>query len=322
MKKYLSLLVLCFLNFAVYSQDENKAMQTKEFDALKTISIKNIEKDTYIKTDNGFILDREEKPPYQFKFSDGISRKIYIYQIFGVEELKVIGKLLVYSASGQNQTMMLPIPNTLAGKEVWGLYIDEIKAIDAKASGFATCLAFILTKENNCMGGEGNEASDEEGEEYEYCFPANAQIQLESGQLQAIADVEAEISILAGNEDGKNWQGQSLNKLIIHAGQRFSLSRITLSPLVVNTASTQNSLTPPTYLEATPNHPVLSQRGKVQIKDLKKGDVLYYREAGTGDLIPYQIQKTENKYREVTQVYNLKLNANTYLVNGFVVFSK
>ena len=80
MKKLILFIASFIITFNIFAQESEKAgIKNGEFEAVRKISIKNLEKDTYVK-DGAFILDNSN-PPYVFKFSDGMERRIYLYKV-------------------------------------------------------------------------------------------------------------------------------------------------------------------------------------------------------------------------------------------------
>ena len=80
MKKLILFIISFIITLTTFAQEAEKmGIKSNEFEAVRKISIKNLDKDTYVK-DGAFILDNSN-PPYVFKFSDGIERRIYLYKV-------------------------------------------------------------------------------------------------------------------------------------------------------------------------------------------------------------------------------------------------
>ena len=319
---YLMLFFLIGLVSFIQAQDdmEYKGMSLEEYKKLKSVEIKNLEKDSYLKLDEGFILDREN-PPYTFKFSDNILRKIYVFKIFETEDLKSLGLLAVFTSSEGDKALTLPIPNSKAVKEAWGLYIDDIKDYEKISANFATCLAFMLTKEGQNVSQGDEEASGEE--EYEYCFPANAQVMMADGTNKAIADIQEGDMIFTTKADQiDSWKTGEVEQVVIHQKPQQKILRLVLSPEYTLSASIKEINISEKYLEATPNHPVLTQRGRMAIEEVQVNDLLYQYNSMTKELIPFKVLQVIADYQEVDQVYNLKIEGDIYLINNLAVYEK
>lgn len=320
MKKVLifSLAYLLICSFA-YAQDEKRGITKAEFATVKALSVKNLEKDTYVKTDNGFILDRyESRPAYVFKFSDGIERRIYLYKVFEADKMKEIAMLAFFVTPKDGKQLKLCIPNTLADKEVWGIYIDDMKDNDKKISGFSTCVAFVLSREFS-GGGKTETAS---GDDYEYCFPADAKVRLADGTEKAIAQIQPGDAVLSFNTATQSQETTEVEELIVHEGKAFSLTKVLLQPEENSIAA--NGKTPLSFaeLEATSNHPVFTAKGRKKLGDVVAGDVLYVFDNQEKAIKKHRVHAVFAESRKVEKVYNLKTTKETYAVNGVVVFKK
>ncbi|MDX2305239.1 MAG: Hint domain-containing protein [Microscillaceae bacterium] len=300
---------------------EIAGMMQDSYQQLKSIQIKNPEKDTYLKLESGFILDRQ-KPPYTFKFNDGIIRKFYVYQIFNAIDLKSVGLLALFNAAGSDKALTLPIPNAKAAKEIWGLYIDDIKAYEKESSNYAACLAFMLTKEG--LGAPVAEESGEDTEEeYEYCFPGDAQVMLANGESKAIQDLQKGDMILSSTEPhSPQWKAEPIQKVIVHQKSTIPMYALTLSPQNILSASLAPVILPEYSLEATGNHPVLTQRGKLCMEQIRVGDILYSYHPQTGEMFSCKVMAVESFSSKAQKVYNLGILGEVYLVNGLIVYKK
>ncbi len=320
MKKFI-LYSLFFLRVCTVclGQEEKRGLTKPEYDAVKMLTVKNLEKDTYIKLPNGFILDRyESRPAYVFKFSDGIERRIYLYKVFETDQMKEIGMLAFFVTPKDGKQLKLCIPNAMASKEIWGAYIDDLKDNDKKIAGFSSCVAFVLSREFS--GGGKNETTSESGE-YEYCFPADAHIQLADGTEKNIADIQPGDQLTSFQSDTKTLSVATVTQLQVHDNQSFSLSKLLLSP-ANNTVASQTEHVAFISLEATPNHPVWTQTGKKELGAIQTGEIVYLSDHQTHTLQPYRVHAVFQENRKVTKVYNLVTNQATYVVNGIVVFGK
>ena len=194
MKKAILLIASFIITLTSFAQESEKiGIKNAEFEAVKKISIKNLDKDTYVK-EGAFILDNSN-PPYVFKFSDGLERRIYLYKVLESVGMKEIANLMVFNTPKDGKRINLVVPNPLADKEVWGKYIDELKDGEKAIMGFSSCVAFVLAKEfSGVLAVKGKEE-----DKYEYCFPASAQVSMADGSLKNISDVKAGDKVLSYN---------------------------------------------------------------------------------------------------------------------------
>jgi hypothetical protein len=315
MKTKLYSLILLFISLFASAQEEKRGITKAEFAVVKTLTITNLEKDTYVKTDKGFILDRyESRPAFVFKFSDGIERRIYLYKVFESDKMKEVGMLAFFVTPKDGKQLKLCIPNAMADKEVWGQYIDDLKDNDKKISGFSSCIAFVLSREFS--GGGENKAS---GDDYEYCFPATVRVRMADSTEKTIDNVKTGEKIAVYNPQNHLAETATITAVQIHDNKDFALTKLVLFPVENETASLMK-INESIELEATPNHPVFTEAGKKNMRDIKTGDVLYFVE--NQKIKKYQVHAVFAEVRKVNRVFNLVTDKGVYLINDLVVFGK
>ncbi|QJD78261.1 Hint domain-containing protein [Spirosoma rhododendri] len=330
--KYNVLAILLFLGCAITTQFFSQRVQAQttasagmtadQAKAVKAIKIANLDKDTYFKS-GGYILDRyEERPAYVFTYSDGITRKIYLYKIFAASDTKELGLLAIYQNGKTNETKSFVIPGESADRKAWDLYIDDLKYVGEKEPGLMSTLTFVLSREMASLlsgGGAKSEDGGKKKEEYNFCFAANAPVLLPNGSAKSIDAVQVGEPIMAYDAKTNAQIVTRVTRVDKHDGQ-FALTGVWLSPL--SELSADNTITPtaPVLLEATVNHPVLTASGRKPMGDLTAADVLYRLE--NGKAIPYRVVKTEKTTRTVSTVYNLATEAGAYVVGETVVLDK
>ena len=317
MKKLILFIIIFITNLTIFAQEvEKMGIKIADFEAVRKISIKNLEKDTYVK-DGAFILDNSN-PPYVFKFSDGMERRIYLYKVMESAGMKEIANLMIFNTPKDGKRINLVIPNPLADKEVWGKYIDELKDGEKAVMGFSSCVAFVLAKEfSGVLAMKGKEE-----DKYEYCFPATAQVSMADGSLKNISEVKVGDKVLSYNTLSKKSQITTVQKVQIHENKQFDISRILLiDPTQSMTASlgVKYNLK---ALEATANHPILTDKGMVKMGDLKVGNQVYVFDNETNTFKNHKIFITQPSNSKVSKVYNLLTEKESYLVNSVVVLKK
>ena len=317
MKKLILFIVIFITKLTIFAQEvEKMGIKIADFEAVRKISIKNLEKDTYVK-DGAFILDNSN-PPYVFKFSDGMERRIYLYKVMESAGMKEIANLMIFNTPKDGKRINLVIPNPLADKEVWGKYIDELKDGEKAVMGFSSCVAFVLAKEfSGVLAMKGKEE-----DKYEYCFPATAQVSMADGSLKNISEVKVGDKVLSYNTLSKKSQITTVQKVQIHENKQFDISRILLiDPTQSMTASlgVKYNLK---ALEATANHPILTDKGMVKMGDLKVGNQVYVFDNETNTFKNHKIFITQPSNSKVSKVYNLLTEKESYLVNSVVVLKK
>ncbi|SOD95410.1 Hint domain-containing protein [Spirosoma fluviale] len=301
------------------------SMTVEQLKAIKAIKVANLDKDTYFKS-GGFILDRyEERPAYVFTYSDGITRKIYLYKVFTVEDTKELGLLAIYQNTKTNEVKPFVIPGATGDRKAWDAYIDDLKYVGEKEPGLMSTLTFVLSREmaNLLSGGAGKtEEGGKKKEEYNFCFAADAPVTLADGSSKAISDVKTGDVVLGYDAKTKTLTPTHVTKIDIHKNADYKLTGVWLASINELTADTRSTLGAPTLLEATANHPVLTATGRKALGEVKAGEVLYRYEAATNRVIGYKVVQTESAIRSVRAVYNLATETGAYLIGETVVLDK
>ncbi|WP_461115615.1 Hint domain-containing protein [Spirosoma jeollabukense] len=300
-------------------------MTADQWKAVKAIKIANLDKDTYFKS-GGFILDRyEERPAYVFNYTDGITRKIYLYKVFTAADTKELGLLAIYKNEKSGEIKPFVIPGASAERGAWDAYIDELKYVGEKEPGLMSTLTFVLSREMAGLLSGGGAKTDEGGakkkEEYNFCFAPDAPVTMADGSVKNISDVAAGDMVLGYDAKAKTLTPTAVTKLDTHNGD-FALAGVWLAPVNELTANNRNVLTAPALLEATTNHPVLTAAGRKALGDVKAGDILYRYDATANGVAPYKVVQVEKTVRSVKNVYNLATQSGAYLVGETVVLDK
>ncbi|WP_018617873.1 Hint domain-containing protein [Spirosoma luteum] len=310
-----------------YKSDADPAgMTLEQLKAIKAIKIANLDKDTYFKAD-GFILDRyEERPAYVFNYTDGITRKIYLYKIFSAENTKELGLLAIYKNEKSGEIKPFVIPGASADRKAWDAYIDDLKYVGEKEPGLMSTLTFVLSREMAGLLSGGAGKSDEGGakkkEEYNFCFAPDAPVTLADGSSKEISRLAVGDMVLGYSTQTKTFTPTAITKIEQHTNRDFKLVGVWLSAVHELTADTRTAPTAPTLLEATANHPVLTATGRKALGDVKAGDVLYRYERGTNQVVAYSVVQLEQKTRSVQAVYNLTTESGAYLIGETIVLDK
>lgn len=314
----------------VWAQSASASMTVEQLQAVKAIKIANLDKDTYFKS-GGFILDRyEERPAYVFTYSDGITRKIYLYKVFTAEDTKELGLLAIYQNTKTNEVKPFVIPGASADRKAWDAYIDDLKYVGEKEPGLMSTLTFVLSREMASLmtggGAKTEEGSGKKKEEYNFCFAPDAPVTMADGSSKAISDIKAGDVVLGYDAKTKTLTPTQVTRVDAHqsVGQsgNFSLAGVWLIPVNELTADNRNTLTAPTLLEATANHPVLTATGRKALGDVKADEVLYRYDASAHAVSAYKVVRAEKAVRSVKDVYNLVTESGAYLVGETVVLDK
>ncbi|ADB42087.1 Hint domain-containing protein [Spirosoma linguale] len=301
------------------------SMTVEQLKAIKAIKVANLDKDTYFKS-GGFILDRyEERPAYVFTYSDGITRKIYLYKVFTVEDTKELGLLAIYQNTKTNEVKPFVIPGATGDRKAWDAYIDDLKYVGEKEPGLMSTLTFVLSREmaNLLSGGAGkSEEGGKKKEEYNFCFAPDAPVTMADGTSKAISDVKTGDIVLGYDARTKALTPTRVTGVDTHTSANITLAGVWLASNNQLTADTRSGPTTPLLLEATANHPVLTAAGRKALGEVKAGEVLYHYDSATNSVTGYKVVRTDSAIRSVKTVYNLATESGAYLIGETVVLDK
>ncbi|RYF52785.1 MAG: hypothetical protein EOO39_41710, partial [Cytophagaceae bacterium] len=231
--------------------------------AIKALKISNLDKDTYVKS-GGFILERyEDRPAYEFNYSDGIKRKIYLYKVYAAADTKDLGLLAIYQNGKTGDLKSFVIPSASGDRKAWDLYLDDMKYIGEKEAGLMPALTFVLSREmaNIMAGGTGKteEGGAKKKEEYNFCFGPQSLVTLVDGSSKTIVDVREGDVVMSYDATTKTVAGTRVTALNTHPmATETTLVGIWTVPTNELTASASLMPVPAQLLEATANHPVLT----------------------------------------------------------------
>ena len=323
----LILLLIASSNSSLYAQtSKTRAITMAEYNAAKGLKFKDLEKDTYMKSESGLVADRYEmKPPYTFNFSDGVERKIYLFKLLDGKENKELALLGVYKNSKTGKTMNLCVPTLSSDKQIWGQYIDDLKEYDKLESGFASCMSFALGKELSSLlsvAGGAAPVSATADAEYEFCFTEESLVTMADGSQKQISEIAKNDKIMSYDVNRDKMITSKVEKLKIHEGKQFQITAIVAEPVEQAIASIFNISLPLVELEGTNNHPVYTKDGIKNIGDIKTGDIILTYEHETGSFKKSKVLQVKTNVKQVSKVYNIEGSKKNFLINNAVVMTK
>ncbi|MDJ1500596.1 Hint domain-containing protein [Xanthocytophaga agilis] len=322
-----SILCLCFfltLLSATAQSEKSRALTLDEYKKAKTFEIKDLESDTYVKFENAYVLDRfEMKPPYVFKYSDGIERRVYLYRLLDNKSKQSLGMVAIYYTPGNGKKFNVCIPSPESDKNVWALYIDDLKDYNKVESAFGSAFAYVMSREMSTLAtGSSGASTTGNKTDYDVCFPANALVTLANGQTKQISEIKVGEAIASYNKEANKLETAIVQEIQIHEGKGYPVQTLFGANETV-TASTQQHVSQITKIQATPNHPILTQNGRKAMNEIQSGDSIYVFDSATGEFITFKVYTPFTHSEETaTKVYNLVTDKGNYLINGATVLDK
>ncbi len=317
------------VTISAVAQDKARGLTLEEYRKVKTFGISDLEGETYVKFDNAYVLDRYEmRPPYVFKYSDGIERRIYLYRLLDNKTKASLGMVVIYFTPGDKKKFNVCIPNPQADKAVWARYIDDLKEYNAMEKGFGSAFSYVTSREMAVLagGGAGTTASTGSKTDFDVCFPAFAVVTMADGRLLPISQVRAGDQVASYNTETGTYETATVQEVEVHDQQLYGINTVFLSRVELFASLNADMGGGSQMLEATPNHPVWTRSGIKPLGNLAAGEVLTGQNPD-GTFARWQVMGVGNPAAAgaayfTDKVYNLVTSRPAYLVNQMVVYTK
>jgi hypothetical protein len=295
----------------------SRALTMAEYEKAKTFSVGDLDKDTYVKFENAYILDHSGfGKPYFITGDDGKRKRIDLYKLIAKEGRVELGTIIYYTTEGGKRYTAC-LPGYKADPKVWEKYFEDIHAIDKQESFFVLKLSYVLSKElgyqlyRSASGMQGAAVSRESGTYgNDICFPGDMEVAMASGGKKPLSEVRAGDMVVTVDPVTHIAGRAVVKELTVHEAKNYAISRIAL----VAVRGRDDREIAFRVLEATPNHPM---PGGKKAGELKPGDTVM-----CDDGLFTVWDKTEGA-GGMQRVYNIVADGgNTLLLNGVVVRQK
>jgi hypothetical protein len=298
----------------------------EEYEKAKTFEIKDLDKDTYVKFENTYILDRYEmKKPYFVTGDDGLKKRIDLYKLIGKVGMQELG-LFVFYTNEKGKIYKAVVPNFTADGKVWEKYFEDIHAINKVEENFILKLSYILSKELSFQQYKSlNQGKDLSKESATYgndiCFPGNQLVTLSNGVKKELKLVKPGDEVEAIDPSSKQRTLIKVKELTTHEAKNYALIRLIL---IHENYSTDNEIYLSTKtIEATPNHPMLTDAGSKNMKLVVEGDHILCFNETTKAYDSYQVFEKKEYAGAKQPVYNIVADeGNTFIMNDVMVLQK
>jgi hypothetical protein len=327
------LLTLCILYTATICLAQKtvnpRPLTMAEYDKALTYKIADLDKDTYVKFDNAYVLDRyENRKPYFITGTYGLKKRIDLYKLVAKEGLQEIGLMVFYTSETGKMCQAL-VPDFTADAKVWDKYFNDIDNISKVEKNFILKLSYVLSKEMAFQQFKVlNNGKDMKDEAATYgndiCFPGDEVVTMANGAKKALKDVKSGDEVITVDPATNKPSAIKVKELTVHVAKNYALTQLVLvSAKESNTATSINVEMAVKVLSATPNHPMLTAQGNCKIGDITLGQQVLCLNDKTGKYETYTVlQKTEHG-GGVQNVYNIVADSgSTLLLNGVMVMQK
>ncbi|MCY7422780.1 MAG: Hint domain-containing protein [Chitinophagaceae bacterium] len=333
MKKTLLFFLITFLFLKTYAADTTKVnprpLTMAEYDKAKTFTIKDLDKDTYAKVENTYILDRYElRKPYFITGDDGLKKRIDLYKLVAKDGMHELGTLIYYTnEKGKLYTALQP--NFTADGKVWEKYFEDIHAIDKEEKNFVLKLSYVLSKEMSFQLFKAiNKGKDMRSESSTYgsdiCFPGDQEVAMFDGSAKPLSEIKAGDQVITIDPVTQKQTAVTVKQLVQHEAKNYAITKLLLisaTPYLIN--DKQDVQLSSKVLQATPNHPMLTINGHKKMSEVLIGDeVLCFDEKAKSCKTFTVINRTETA-GGVQKVYNIEVNGgSTFIMNDVMVLQK
>jgi hypothetical protein len=300
-----------------------------EYNKAKTFTVANLDKDTYVKFDNTYILDRyESRKPYFITGDDGLKKRIDLYKLIGKDGMQEIG-LMVFYTNEKGTMYKTIVPDFTADGKVWEQYFLDIDNINKEEKNFILKLSYVLSKEMSFQQYKalnGGKDMKEEGATYgnDICFPGDEVVTMANGRTKMMKDVKSGEEIITIDVTTSKPTAVKVKTLTVHEAKNYALTRLVLvSAKTLSTHNGQEVFLTNKILQATPNHPMMTKDGNRKMGDVVQGQEVMCLNEKTGKYEAFTVlQKTEHA-DGIQKVYNIVADGgSTLLVNGVMVMQK
>lgn len=312
-----------------YGQDTAKVnprpITMQEYDKAKTFTIKDLDKDTYVKFDNTYILDRYEmRKPYIVTGDDGLKKRIDLYKLIAKDGMHELGTVIYYTnEKGKKYTALQP--NFTADGKIWDKYFEDIHAIDKEEKNFVLKLSYILSKEMSFQLYKAiNNGKDMKQESGTYgtdiCFPGDMLVAMADGTEKPLKLIRAGDEVITADPVTKLATKVAVTALTEHEAKNYALTKL----LVVSATERGKEIRLTSkVLQATPNHPMVTTTSEKKMGEIVIGDNVLCLDEKTNTYQTYTVIDKTEVAGERQKVYNMVVNSGTtFIMNGVVVLQK
>lgn len=326
--------ILLFATALTAAQAQQKAVNPRpltlaEYGKAKAFTVTDLDKDTYVKFENMYILDRyQNRKPIFITGDDGLKKRIDLYKLMAKEGMQEIG-LLVFYTNEKGKIYEALVPDYTADAKVWDQYFQDIDNIDKEEKNFVLKLSYVLSRELSYQQyrllNVGKNTSEEEATYgNDICFPGDEEVTMSGGNHKLLKDIKAGDEIITVNPQTKQASAVKVKALTVHGAKNYALTSLVLIAVnSKNTSAGKEIFLSTKVLKATPNHPMRTREGNRKIGEVKEGQEVLCLNEASGKYDTYTVWKKEEHAGGTQQVYNIVADGgSTFVMNGVMVMQK
>jgi len=330
MRKLTLTLLLTGSIFLSRAQTVNpRPLTMDEYNKAQSFTIADLDKDTYVKFENTYVLDRyENRKPYFITGADGLKKRVDLYKLIAKEGLQEIG-LMVFYTNEKGKLYKALVPDFTADGKVWEKYFQDIDNINKEEKNFILKLSYILSKEVSFQQYKvlnGGKDLKEEAATYgnDICFPGDEVVTMANGEKKKLKTVKSGDEVITIDPVTKKSSAVKVKELTVHGAKNYALTQLVLvSAIVKNTNAGQQVNLNTKVLQATPNHPMLTKQGNLKMGQIAEGQEVLCLNEQTGKYEAFTVLQKTERGGGVQKVYNIVADGgSTLLMNGVMVMQK
>jgi hypothetical protein len=324
-----------------------RALTMAEYKKSMTFFVKDLDKDTYVKFDNTYVLDKSGfGKPYFITGDDSKRKRIDLYKLILKEGRVELGTMIYYSTEAGKRYAVC-MPGYKADTSVWRKYFEDIHVIEKEEPFFVLKLSYVLSKElgfqlYRAANGMQGAAADREAGTYgnDICFPGEMRVSMGDGTSKLLSAVRSGDVVLAVDPVTNLRRAVVVKELTVHAVKNYAITRLTLVSAVGDCSlgggdcslgggdcslggGDREVRLSAKVLEATPNHPMMTAAGEKKAGELVVGDKVICLDSGTGRYVQYVVWDQSEEAGGMQPVYNIVAGGgSTFIMNGVMVMQK
>jgi hypothetical protein len=331
MKKNIGLLLCIVLQAALYAQDKTpvRTITMAEYEKVKTLQVKDLDNDTYVKFENTYILDRYEgRKPYFVTGDDGKKKRFDLYRLLLKDGMQELGTVIYYTDE-KNKTYEAFLPDFRADAKIWNRYFEDIHAIDKVEPNFVLKLSYILSKEFGFQlykaANQGKDLAKEAGTYgSDICFPGDVEVTMWNGSKKNLSEIQKGDKIVTVDPVTQQPSVTVVKGLVTHEEKNYAITHLLLLSIdeKIGDGGMEVKLGSK-ELNATPNHPVMTMEGEKKIGSLSTGDEILCLNKASGKYERYVVWDKNEHAGGLQKVYNIVADGgNTFVMNDVMVLQK
>ncbi len=319
------------LSLSVIAQEQpaSRAITTDEYEKAKTFSVKDLDKDTYVKFENTYVLDRyESRKPYFITGDDGMKKRVDMYKLILKDGMQELGTMIYYT-NEKGKLYKVCLPGFKADSKIWEKYFTDIHAIDKEEPNFVLKLSYILSKEFGFQlykASTGGKDISKEAGTYgtDICFPGNMKVSMADGSTKMLSKIQAGEKVITVDAVTHTAKETIVKELSVHEAKNYALTNILLLSATEKRSATGTDVQLRTKeLSVTPNHPLLTTTGEKHAGEVKEGDKVLCKDAQGTAYKEYTVFYVNEKAGGLQKVYNIVAESgDTFIMNDVMVMQK